>query len=149
MTTETSELVVRKSVTVAAPPERAFEVFTNRISNWWPFEGHSIGGESVEAAVIEGREGGRFYERQLNGTEENWATMTVWEPPHRLAFSWTITQPATEVEVRFIPEGDGTRVELEHRGFERLAEAETRRGNYDRGWGKIMERYAEAMEGAA
>jgi uncharacterized protein YndB with AHSA1/START domain len=149
MTTGTTELVVRKSMTVAAPPERAFEVFTERISSWWPFEGHSIGGESVEAAVIEGREGGRFYERQKNGTEEDWATMTVWEPPYRLAFSWTITEPATEVEVRFTPEGDGTRVDLEHRGFERLGEPETRRGNYERGWGKILDRYAETMEQTA
>jgi len=42
---------------------------------------------------------------------------------------------STEVEVRFVPFDGCTRVELEHRGWERLGElANTARIDYDQGW---------------
>ena len=48
MTTETVDLTIRKSVTVAAPVERAWEVFTERLQTWWPFDTHSIGADRIE-----------------------------------------------------------------------------------------------------
>lgn len=150
---------VRLSVTVAAPPERAFAVFTERFAGWWPLDLHSIAvddpepgreGETPVAAVIEPREGGRVFERLADGTELGWGDVTVWEPPRRLVLSWNPSRrerPHTEVEVTFGPEGDGTRVTLEHRGWERLgpggAEA---RGNYASGWPRTLDRFASLME---
>ena len=43
---------VRKSVTVPARPQRAFELFTAHIHEWWPLATHSIGGEQAVGLVF-------------------------------------------------------------------------------------------------
>jgi uncharacterized protein YndB with AHSA1/START domain len=148
MSSSTTTLVVQKSVLVDAPPEEAFRAFTAGLSEWWPFETHSIGGERTHRAVFEEREGGRVYEVLETGEEEDWATVLAWEPPQRFVLSWHVnkTQPATEVEVRFAVEGDGTRVRLDHRGWERPgADAGGGRDGYDAGWEHVLGRYAAAL----
>ncbi len=142
-----TELSVRKSITVAAPPERAFGVFTERIGEWWPLRSHSLAGERTQTAVVEGREGGRLYERSVEGEEQSWGTVTAWEPPRRLVVAWHVNPErpiATELEVRFSPEGSGTRVELEHRGFEQYADGAEARASYDGGWDTVLARFADA-----
>jgi uncharacterized protein YndB with AHSA1/START domain len=144
---------VRRAVTVAAPPERAFEVFTAGFASWWP-PSHSLVDGGYESAHIEPREGGRWYERSRTGVECEWGRVLAYEPPHRILLSWELDgefavdpdpSRATEVEVRFTPEGDGTRVELEHRGFERRADGATIADEVagDGGWSGLLERYAE------
>ena len=68
--------------------------------------------------------------------------MLHWEPPNRLVLAWNILEregDLTEVEVQFHPEGDGTRVELEHRGWENVVlEAPAKRDDYDTGWGYVL-----------
>ena len=146
MSTQAADLTVRKSLTVAAPQERAFEVFTERIGTWWPFDRYSIGEARTRDAVFETREGGAVYEVMDGGETAPWATVVAWEPPSRLVISWHVNPevPATEVEVRFTPEGDGTRVVLEHRGWERLGErAEAAREGYEGGWDEVLRRFVE------
>jgi uncharacterized protein YndB with AHSA1/START domain len=139
---------VRSSVTVRASRERAFRVFTERIGEWWPIAEHSIASDAMTAAM-ECRAGGRIVERHPDGREANWGTILVWEPPERLVFSWNPSyeqRPETEVEVNFTEVGDGrTRVDLEHRGWERLGGTgpESRRG-YDEGWPRVLERFARS-----
>ena len=61
-----------------------------------------------------------------DGTEHEWGEVTAWEPPRRLAYLWhlrTDRDAATEVEIRFVPDDAGTRVEIEHAGWERLGDA--------------------------
>jgi uncharacterized protein YndB with AHSA1/START domain len=148
MSTQAADLTVRKSLTVAAPVERAFEVFTERIGTWWPLDTHSIGHERARDAVLEGREGGGLYEVMDGGETAPWATVLAWEPPSRIVLSWHVnpTVPATEVEVRFSPEGDGTRVVLEHRGWERLGDdADAARGAYEEGWDVVLGPFADAF----
>ena len=119
------------------------------MGTWWPFETHSIHGEKVETVVFEGREGGSVHEVATGGETAPWATVLAWEPPTRVLLSWHVNpeNPATEIEVRFAPEGDGTRVDLEHRGFERLGEhAEAGSGAYDEGWDLVLGRF---VDGAA
>ena len=54
---------------------------------------------------------------------------------------------ATELEVRFAAEGDGTRVELDHRGWEIHAEqAVETRDAYDGGWVTVLEHYVPAAK---
>jgi hypothetical protein len=74
---------------------------------------------------------------------------TVWEPPRRLGYLWHIATDrasATEVEIRFSDRGrDTTRVEIEHRGWEKLGERgpgwrDTNRG----GWGGTLPHYIAA-----
>jgi uncharacterized protein YndB with AHSA1/START domain len=151
MSTQAADLIVRKTVTVAAPIERAFEVFTERIGTWWPVATHSIGREQAQTAVLEGREGGRLYEVIEGGETAPWATLTAWEPPHRLVLSWHVNPERiapTEVEVRFTAEEGGTRVDLEHRAWERLgADATDASAGYDEGWDLVLGRYVEAAGG--
>jgi uncharacterized protein YndB with AHSA1/START domain len=42
MNQQTSEVVIEKSVTVAAPVEHAFRVFTEQIHTWWPLQTHAV-----------------------------------------------------------------------------------------------------------
>ncbi len=140
--TTTTELVVRRSVTVNVPPERAFEVFTREIEAWWPIETHSI---ADGTPVFEPGEGGRLYET-AGGEEHLWARVLAWDPPHRLVLEWKVNPDAaaaTDVEVTFTSEGDGTRVDLVHSGFERLREkAQEGFAGYDEGWAAVLARYA-------
>ena len=142
---QTAVDAVRKSLMVECSPERAFEVFTREIGSWWPTRTHSIGGDEVAEVVFEQGVGGRIFERHSGGGEGEWGRVLAWNPPHRFAMTWHPghdPSQATELEVRFTPEAGGTRVDLEHRGWEILAEraAESRAG-YDAGWGEVLTHY--------
>jgi uncharacterized protein YndB with AHSA1/START domain len=143
---------VRKSLTVAVKPERAFEVFTTGFDRWWP-RSHSIGEAPLKTAVIERRQGGRWYGLLENGTEAEWGDVLAWEPPKRLLLAWRIGADwqydpglLTEVEVVFAPEGEGaTRVSLEHRLLENMGAAgEGARASFDSdgGWGGLLQMFA-------
>jgi uncharacterized protein YndB with AHSA1/START domain len=133
---------VTKAVHVDCAVDRAFTVFTREIASWWPTETHSLHPGQVEQVVWEEREGGAVYEIATGGERSQWATVLRWEPPHRLVIAWQVNPErlGTEVEVRFVPDGDGTRVELEHRGWEHLADGASMRANYDSGWDEVLGR---------
>ena len=125
---------IRKTVLVDFAPAEAFELFTTRIASWWPVGTHSYGGDEVTDVVLEPRAGGRLYEVTAAG-EQEWGSVLAWEPPDRLLLDWQIGEArGTEVEVRFSPEGPGTRVELEHRGFS----ADDPRDRYETGWDIVL-----------
>jgi uncharacterized protein YndB with AHSA1/START domain len=147
--------IVRKTVQVNAPQAHAFTVFTDHLADWWPLGNYHIGAQPAQTALIEPRTGGRWFERAGDGTECDWGRVLVWEPPHRIVFSWDIgadwkydPKLGTEVEVRFIAESpDTTRVELEHRHLERYgAKTETMRATFDSegGWAGLLQRFAQA-----
>jgi Activator of Hsp90 ATPase homolog 1-like protein len=133
---------VRKTVTVECVVEEAFRVFTAEATSWWPVESHSIHGADVREIVFEDREGGEVYEVSTGGEKGHWATVVSWDPPNRLVLAWNILERdpvATELEVTFVPVGDRTRVELEHRGWETLGEGGyAKRSSYDIGWGHVF-----------
>ena len=148
---------VVRTVTVAAPRERAFTVFTEQLGTWWPKE-YSIGASDMADFVMEPKVGGRWYEVGVDGAECDTGTVTVYDPPARLVFIWQLDgsfrydpDPAhgSEVEVRFVAEGPGTtRVELEHRHFERhgaTAAALAEAVGGDGGWNGLLASYAEAL----
>jgi uncharacterized protein YndB with AHSA1/START domain len=144
-----SDLTLRKTIEVAAAPDRAFRLFTEGMAGWWPVRTHSVGEDRAETVIFEPGVGGRIYERTLDGDEHVWGTVTAWEPPGRVVFTWHPGRgPDTEqdVEVRFEPSGTGTRVELVHTGWERLGDrAAAVRENYDGGWDIVLgERFAAA-----
>jgi len=135
---------VVKSVTVPAAPARAFSLFVDDFARWWPLAQTHTGPDPVDCA-IEPRAGGRVFERAADGCETPWGTVLAYDPPHRLAFSWIVELSAEQeqlVEISFTAEGQATRVELTHSGWENLgAAAAGLRERYDRGWGRIFERY--------
>ena len=137
--------VVRKTVTVDCSVEEAFRIFTTDALSWWPVESHSIH-QTVSEIVFEAREGGDVYEVSSSGERGHWATVLEWDPPNRLVLAWEVTPSVTgtEVEVRFLPADATTRVELEHRGWERIAEsAEEKRESYDSGWAHVLGKYVD------
>jgi Activator of Hsp90 ATPase homolog 1-like protein len=90
--------------------------------------------------------GGDIYEELSDGTRHVWGTVTVWEPPSRTVFTWHPgRRPDTSqnVELRFLPEGSGTRLELTHSGWERLGKlARKARRGYPLGWTYVLNRWA-------
>jgi uncharacterized protein YndB with AHSA1/START domain len=148
MSQQTSDTAIRKSVTIDRSVEDAFRLYTEQLATWWPLSTHSVEKENVETVIFEAHEGGRFYERAKNGDEHAWGTILVWDPPRRIVHSWHPGRgedTAQEVELTFKPDGDGTRVELVHTGWERLGDRmrETM-ASYEKGWDKVLGRYEEA-----
>ena len=156
MTMQAARTKVHHEITVEAPPERAFAVFTDGIDRWWPRE-HTIGAAPLAKIILEPHAGGRAYTIDVNGDECDWGRVLAYEPPARVVFSWDITvtwQPepdalrCSEVEVRFSAQEPGrTRVELEHRhldrhgeGWESIRDAVGSEG----GWPKTLAAYAGA-----
>jgi uncharacterized protein YndB with AHSA1/START domain len=152
---------IKRSITVQRDLEQAFRIFTEEMGSWWPVENYSratsdFEGEDVKVEGVEfqGREGGQVLEHLSNGRTLPWGDVLAWDPPRRFVLAWHPTfsdRPPTEVEVRFTPQGTGTLVELEHRGWERLApdvEA-VLRGNYAAGWITTLERFRAVAEEVA
>jgi len=115
----------------------------------------------MKAAIIEARLGGRCYTTQDDGTDCDWGQILAWDPPHRLVIAWQIThewgyQPdlakSSEVEIQFSPDpGGGTRVDLEHRHFERMGpEGDTMRIGVGGpgGWAGLLEMFKAHAEQA-
>ena len=148
---QTSVEAVRKSLVVECGPERAFEVFTREVGSWWPLHEHSIGGKKITEVIWEERVGGRIYERHADGGEGEWGRVLAWDPPVRFVMSWypgKDDSQATELEVRFTAEGSGTRVDLEHRGWEIFAdEGQQTRDNYDNGWPTVLGYFERTLNG--
>jgi uncharacterized protein YndB with AHSA1/START domain len=146
---QTAIEAVKKSLVVNCSLERAFEVFTREIESWWPTHTHSIGGDKIVEVEFEEQVGGRIFERHSDGGEGEWGRVLAWEPPHRFAMSWYPghdAAEATELDVRFAAEGDGTRVELEHRGWEILGErAAAAREAYNSGWDEVAGHYTRLL----
>ena len=145
---------VKKTLHVKASRDKAFRVFTDGIDRWWP-KTHTIGETPLKRAVVEPRQGGRWYGLSEAGVEDLWGHVLAWEPPERLVLSWRINgkfKPDltvhTEVEVLFIDAGDGmTRVEFEHRGLQNLGEGgDEARTAMDGGWGAILASFQTAAE---
>lgn len=136
---------------VDCPVDHAFAVWTSRITVWWPAD-HTVSGETDLTISLEGRPGGRIFERRASGIEHDWGEVTIWEPPTRLGYTWHLKRDrsdATDVEIRFVDRGDGsTRVEIEHRGWERLgAEGEDWRDRNRGGWATLLPHYVAATGG--
>jgi hypothetical protein len=153
-TVPSTEIVVHRTVSVPLAADRAFALFTERMSDWWPRE-HSIGSSAIAQVVVEPHTGGRWFERGVDGTECQWGRVARWEPPGELVLLWQIgtnwtfdPDLETEVEISFTTDtaGGSTLVELRHRHLERYGDqAETMRGVFDSlgGWTGILTRFVE------
>jgi uncharacterized protein YndB with AHSA1/START domain len=159
--TQAANPKVLKQIVVSAPIERAFTVFTAQFGDFKPRE-HTLLSVPIAETVFEPRVGGHIYDRGEDGSECRWARVLVYEPPHRVVFSWDIgttwqleTDPdnASEVEVRFFAEGPGrTRVELEHRHLDRHGPGwESVLDGIDGtdGWPLYLDRYAALLDQAS
>lgn len=117
---------IEKSVTVPLPRDAAFRLFTTEIADWWPMARHSVSATQRETARrlrLEPGKGGKILETRQDGKDVAWATITDWTPGRRLSFKWYAgcnPEEATTVAVTFTDQGEKTRVDLVHSGFEAL-----------------------------
>ena len=138
-----TNMTIRKSIRVERPRDVSFRVFCEEIGQWWP---HGFGGEGSKMA-LEPRVGGRLYESRKDGSEYEIGRITAYEPPAVVAFSWRAPSwdTITQVEVRFIAEGDATLVELEHRGWEQSPKIAETHKSYDGGWESMLGHYQKHL----
>ena len=138
------------SFEVACPADRAFTIWTAGTSTWWPTS-HTVSTEPGLDVIFEPRVGGRIFERTADGTEHDWGRIVAWEPPHRLVYSWHLRvdrSDATEVEIRFTDlDRTTTRVDIEHRGWERLGARGLERRDANRaGWAGLLPSFRAASD---
>ena len=158
MNTQAQETSVRTQITIEAPIERAFNVFTADFGRFKPLE-HNLLGVEIAETVFEPCAGGRLYDRGVDGSECHWARVLAYEPPTRVVFSWDLNpqwqvetdlEKTSAVEVRFIAEtAERTRVELEHRNIDRHGEGwrSVRDAvGSEGGWPLYLRRFAELFE---
>jgi len=159
MSNTVEEAVVRKSVRVQVPIERAFSVFVEQMETWWPAE-HHIGANPFQSIIVEPRVGGRWYERDSEGNDCEWGRVRAWDPPRQVTLSWHLgpdwkfdpdLTKSSDVAIRFTSEGPvATLVELEHSGIERHGEGhEQLRMALDspNAWTRTLEEFAKAANG--
>ena len=157
MSTQAAETSVRTSITVDAPIERAFSVFTEDFDRIKPRE-HNMLAVEIAETVFELHEGGHVFDRGVDGSECRWARVLVYEPPNRVVISWDISpqwqietdlEKTSEVDVRFIAETpERTRVELEHRNIDRHGDGweGVRQGvDSEGGWPLYLQRFADRL----
>jgi uncharacterized protein YndB with AHSA1/START domain len=139
---------LRIAFRVGCTPERTFDLWTARTSTWWPTS-HTVSAKTGLEIIIEPGVGGRIYERTPDGDEHDWGQVTRWEPPNRIAYLWHLRQDradATEVEITFAADDhDGTKVSIEHRGWERLGtRGSERRQQNQHGWDSLLPHFQTA-----
>jgi Activator of Hsp90 ATPase homolog 1-like protein len=143
---------LRLSFEVECSREHAFETWTRRIGTWWP-KSHSVTGDTDLEIILEGRSGGRIFERTPGGVEHDWGEVTIWEPPGRLGYLWHLRRDradATDVLITFTArDGETTTVEIEHTGWERLGAGGREWRDRNRGgWDSLLPHYREAVAAA-
>jgi hypothetical protein len=144
---------LRKTVVVPIEPARAFELFTTHIDEWWPLAMHSVGLADASHVTMPSGVGGSIVETMRDGSTCVWGTITGWDPPVAVSFTWHPGQPeswAGDVEVRFVRhDAGGTLVELTHSGWERRSDGATARIGYDGGWEVVLAAYGATESAVA
>ena len=142
---------VIRAAWVPLPLHEAFAIFTDEIGAWWPLDSHGVFGDRTAGVAFESDQ---LVERSDSGEESTWAEVQAWAPPDRFVLAWHPGRgpdDASEVEVSFIVEGSGTRVVVEHRGWERFGDhGEQRRRTYvgPHAWGSLLDRFGSLAERA-
>ena len=139
MTTGISLTSTSVETIVAAPIDRAFEVFTIGIGSWWDTDKHIV---RAPLARMEFQPwvGGQIIDHGTDRTTCAWSRILAYESPNRVVFSWDITigweletdsAKTSDVEITFTAvDTDHTLVVLTHRhlnrhgdGWERMRDA--------------------------
>ena len=123
------------SLRVRTSPDRAFAAFVNDVGVWWqanPLFAFTPRDPGVLA--FEPGASGRLTTTLANGHVFEIGRIRAWDPPRRLVFGWRQASFApgqdTEVEVRFEPVGDETRVTVEHSGWDTVPAAHVARHGF-------------------
>ena len=138
---------LRIAFEVECSPDHAFDTWTGKATSWWPPE-HTVSHQQGAEIVFEPRVGGRIFERTADGREIDWGQITEWDRPRRIRYSWHIATDrmnATDVSIDFHGAPSGTRIEIEHGGWDRLGEiGQPWRDANRSGWDGVLPSYVEA-----
>ena len=146
---------IRQATLVRRDAAHTFSSFVATIGRWWPLRPMSADPDRVVDVVFEQHVGGTLHERWDDATTVVWGEVLAWDPPRGFVLAWRMTPAITEVELRFKPLGPAlTRVEVEHRGWAALSEAELAKdcalpgggylgGTYHQGWTMILDNFRE------
>ena len=140
---DTSPIVHELSLTCS--PEHAFDVFTAKIGEWWD-AAHTGSPDTYATVTIDARMRGQVTERHTDGSEHDWGEVIAWDPPAKVAFSFTLAQDRTVpsvVRATFVPSDAGTAMTLEHDGWNELNVSA--RGRFTQ-WPHLLERFAAAAQ---
>ena len=149
-TSKTALAPLVKTIKVPQDPTGAFRLFTERIRDWWPLATHSVGEADAIDVSFGTAVGEEIVETMRGGQTTSWGTITVWEPPDRVAFTWhpgTAVHEATFVEVTFERVEDGTLVTLTHSGWDNRPDGLRARRGYGPGWDFVLGRYTGLAAG--
>ena len=138
---DTSPIV--HEISLNCSPEHAFHVFTAEVGDWWD-PAYTLSPDTYATITIDPRMRGQVTERHVDGSEHDWGEVLAWDPPTRIAFSFTLAQDRTfptVVRATFVPSDEGTQLTFEHDGWtEYNADA---RGKFT-DWPKLLERFTDA-----
>ena len=145
---------ITKTLTVPLSPERAFKLFTEEMSDWWPLDSHSLSaqdGEPATAVTMTPEKGGDVTETKPDGSTAKWGTVTEWQPGRAFGMTWHVGRPETQashVRVSFDVVADGTLVTLVHDNWQALGdEAVALRAGYFKGWDMVfVQRFGAACQ---
>lgn len=137
--------MIEKSAFLRCTPDRAFVLFTERASAWWP---PALRHTTDPHSEIMMRPAGRFWEQGVDGEAVELGRITAWEPPWRLVFDFfpgTDAKHPTEVVVTFAAEAHGTLVVVEHRPTSRSIPLwDAGAPGYERAWDLVLDALAAA-----
>ena len=103
-----------KSVVLPLPPVAAFELFTQKIGEWWPVDRRHTQDPASEIFLLQS---GRFYERARDGREVELGCVRCWDFPNRILLDFFIAtgpEKPTEVEIAFAAQDGGTKITVRH-----------------------------------
>ncbi len=138
---------ISREVLVDAGPQIAFDVFTGDIGRWWPVAELSVYGAGGTVTMADEE----IVERSPDGHSALWGTITRWEPPFALSFSWhpgQLPNGASHVEVTFTAAGEQTLVTLTHSGWDTFDDPAAARAEYEQGWPLVLTQYAGQVQNA-
>ena len=120
---------------VSASAERAFDVFTQEIGEWWrPNALFRFTGQGPGRLMFEPGRAGRLVTVLATGETFEIGRVRIWEPPSRLVFDWRQEEfdagQATQVHVHFEPIGSETRITVEHFGWEGIPQEHAARHGF-------------------
>jgi uncharacterized protein YndB with AHSA1/START domain len=120
---------------VDTSPERAFDLFTEHIGEWWLPNGQfQFTARGPGKLAFEPGPSGRLVERLPDGELFEIGRIRIWKRPSRLVFGWRQSNfelhQTTEVHVRFEPIGDQTRVTVEHFGWDSIPQEHAARHGF-------------------
>ena len=134
---------IEKMVFLPVKPDRAFALFTEQISQWWPEDRRHTKDPDSEIFLLAD---GRFFERARDGHEVELGRVRTFDAPRKLVLDFYIgADPLhpTELVVTFTPETDGTRVVVEHRATPASDEIwKLRAPAFERSWGIVLAAFA-------